>query len=489
MADAPQTHKKVEGCDEIKYLAGDANGGAGVQNERIYAWSVHRSAVPGKYSLNDYDFTKPRAALESAAQDEPPHALSELEVYDYPSFDYETKSEGNKYARLRLEASQAYAVRVRGETNSRGISVGSTFQLADHPRADQNGEYLVTQATHRLRVGDYESGGGSGETSYTCSFEAIPSSEIFRLEAATPKPVVAGAQTALVVGPSNEEIWTDEHGRIKVQFPWDRVGKKDQASSCWVRVAQIWAGKNWGGVALPRIGQEVLVEFLDGDPDLPIVTGRVYNGDNKPPYALPANKTQTGMKSRSSPKGGTDNFNEIRFEDKKGSEQVFIQAEKDLELKVKNDESAEVGNDRARTVKRNETVTVDKDSKRTVKENETIDVGKNYLLKAGDQITLETGQAKIVMKKNGDITISGKTITISATDSVKIDAKNALTAEGKMKAAISGMEVKVDGKMKVAISSGLDMKVKGTMTKVEGTMLDLSGAAMAKLKGAITMIG
>jgi type VI secretion system secreted protein VgrG len=276
-----------------------------------------------------------------------------------------------------------------------------------------------------------------------------------------------------------------------VQFPWDRLGKKDQESSCWVRVAQVWAGKNWGGVALPRIGQEVIVEFLEGDPDLPIVTGRVYNGDNKPPYALPANKTQSGMKSRSSPKGATDNFNELRFEDKKGSEQVFIQAEKDLELNVKNDETATVGHDRTRTVKNNETVTVDKDSKRMVKENETIDIGKKYLLKAGDQITLETGQSKIVMKKNGDITISGKTISIKATDSVKINANNAVTADGKMKATVSGMDVKIDGKMNVKVNSGLQMEVKGGLTtKVEGgVMLDLKGGAMAKLKGGLTMIG
>ncbi len=488
MADDPQAHEPVDGCDEIKFRAEE---GVGVQHERIKSWSVHRSAVTGKYSLNDYDFTKPRAALESTAQDKPPHSLGELEVYDFPSFDYKTRSEGDKYAKLRLQAAQTYAVRVSGETNSRGISVGSTFKLTEHPRDDQNEEYLVTAATHYLSVSGHESGVDSGETSYDCSFEAIPSGEPFRLESLTPKPVVAGAQTALVVGPANEEIWTDEHGRIKVQFPWDRLGKKDQESSCWVRVAQVWAGKNWGGVALPRIGQEVIVEFLEGDPDLPIVTGRVYNGDNKPPYALPANKTQSGMKSRSSPKGATDNFNELRFEDKKGSEQVFIQAEKDLELNVKNDETATVGHDRTRTVKNNETVTVDKDSKRVVKENETIDIGKKYLLKAGDQITLETGQSKIVMKKNGDITISGKTISIKATDSVKINANNAVTADGKMKATVSGMDVKIDGKMNVKVNSGLQMEVKGGLTtKVEGgVMLDLKGGAMAKLKGGLTMIG
>ncbi len=487
LADGPDAHEPIAGCEEIKFLAGGQ--GTQAQDERMYTWSVHRSAVTGKYSLNDFDYTKPRTALNSAAQNKSHDTLGDLEIYDFPSFDYKTKKEGEHYAKLRLEAAQAHAVRVAGETNSRGISVGSLFTLSEHPRTDQNGEYLVTEATHHLSVAGYESGAGGDEPTYSCSFEAIPSDTAFRLEAVTPKPVVAGAQTALVVGPSNEEIWTDEHGRVKVQFPWDRLGKKDQDSSCWVRVAQAWAGKNWGAVALPRIGQEVIVEFLEGDPDLPIVSGRVYNGDNKPPYALPANKTQSGIKSRSSPKGGTDNFNELRFEDKKGSEQVFMQAEKNLELNVKHDEQATVGHDRTRQVKNDETVTVDNVSKRKVGADETIDIGKKYLLKAGDQITLQTGQAKIVMKKNGDITISGKTISIKATDSVKISATNAFKAEGKMKAELSGMDVKVDGKLNVKVASGLKMDVKGTMTKVDGTMLDLSGAALAKLKGGITMIG
>jgi type VI secretion system secreted protein VgrG len=320
----------------------------------------------------------------------------------------------------------------------------------------------------------YESDGG--ESSYSNSFHCIPHEVPYRTPQLTEKPNIGGAQTATVVGASGEEIDVDEYGRIVVQFHWDRLGEKDENSSCRVRVSQSWAGKGWGAIFHPRIGQEVIVEFLEGDPDRPIVTGRVYNGEQTVPYTLPADKTKSGIKSRSTKEGQQDNFNEIRFDDKKGSELVSIQAEKDLERLVKNDETDKVQNNRTRDVGANEvirigenlTVDVGKDKAVTVAENhsetigsdqslsvsgdrtrsvggsETVDVGSDQsitiggslsqdvgdemsvnvgsklTLEAADQITLKTGSAKIIMKKNGDITIQGKKINIKGSGDVKI---------------------------------------------------------------------
>jgi len=290
-----------------------------------------------------------------------------------------------------------------------------------------------------------------------------------------------GAQTAMVVGKSGDEIYTDEMGRVKVQFHWDRAGKSDEKSSCWVRVAQLWAGPQWGAIHIPRVGQEVLVDFLDGDPDRPIVTGRVYNGDAKPPYALPDNATQSGMKSRSSKEGTADNANEFRFEDKKGSEEILLHAEKILTIEVEKDGTLTVENDQTNTIKHDLTTKVTNNEKRevskkrdtTIGDNDTNDVSKIYKLTAGDEITLVTGQSKIVMKKDGTIQISGDKITLSGTSKVEIN----------------GMEVKIAGSTKLDMSSDVAVQVKGTKTTVQGTMLELSGDAMAKLKGGITMIG
>ncbi|MFW5740201.1 MAG: type VI secretion system tip protein TssI/VgrG, partial [Myxococcota bacterium] len=243
-------------------------------------------------------------------------AEAELEIYDYPG-SYSETSQGETYARVRLEEHNAQQERTQGEGDVRGMTVGALFTLTNHPRQDQNREYLVVSATYHLQALDYESGGkgtsdDAGRVCH-CSFRAIPSSIPFRTASTTVKPNIRGVQTARVVGKEGQEIWTDEYGRVKLQFRWDREGGANEDSSCWVRVAQLWSGASWGGLQVPRIGQEVIVEFLEGDPDRPLVTGRVYNADNMPPYALPSNQTQSGIKSRSTPDGSPENFNELRF--------------------------------------------------------------------------------------------------------------------------------------------------------------------------------
>ena len=280
-----------------------------------------------------------------------------------------------------------------------------------------------------------------------------------------------GSQTAVVVGQSGEEIWTDSQGRVKVQFYWDRNGKKNDDSSCWVRVATSWAGKNWGFIQIPRIGQEVIVDFLEGDPDRPIITGRVYNADQTPPYTLPANQTQSGVKSRSSKSGGSDNFNEIRLEDKKGSEQIFIHAEKDLKTEVENDETRQVDHDRTTTVKNNDALTVKQG-------NQTV------VLEMGNQeVTLKQGNQQITLKMGNQAT---------TLDMGNLTAKASL---GKIAyEAMQGIELKV-GQNTVKIDQagvtikGLNVSVEGQIqTEVKGVMTNVKGDGMLVMKGGITMI-
>ena len=358
--------------------------------------------------------------------------------------------------------------------------------------------YMLLEVRHTARAGDYRSW-ESSPIDYQNDFLAIPYSVPYRPLQVAPKPRIWGTQTALVVGKAGEEIWTDKHGRVKVQFYWDRLGKKDENSSCWVRVSSAWAGKGWGCINIPRIGQEVIVEFSEGDPDLPIITGRVYNAEQTPPYTLPANQTQSGIKSRSSKGGGTDNFNEIRFEDKKGGEELYIHAEKDKNEIVENDNTESIGHDetidvgnnqtvnigknRSLSVGVNDAVSIGKNRTENVGENETVSIGKNrthtigkveklavgenrlttvgkseklnvtddravtigkndnlkvekkLVINAGDEILIKTGDASITMKKSGEITIKGSDITLEGSGKITVKASSDLTLKGSKIAA------------------------------------------------------
>jgi type VI secretion system secreted protein VgrG len=340
----------------------------------------------------------------------------------------------------------------------------------------------------------------------TVAVEAIDAKTRFRPARTTPKPIIQGTQTAMVVGVAGEEIYTDKYGRVKVQFPWDRYGKKDENSSCWMRVAQLWAGKNWGAMHIPRIGQEVLVSFLEGDPDRPIITGRVYNADLMPPYDLPANMTQSGITSRSSKGASPENFNEIRFEDKKGSELLNVQAEKDFNSLVKNDETTEVKHDRTDKVGNNETVTITKDQSTTINGQETrkvakdrttnidgtekltvgkdqnINVGTTFELIASDKITLTTGQSSLVMQKDGTIELKGMTITVSGTQSVTVKGNVGVTLQ------VSSTSVKLDPAQlkQAAVMVGINGSAQ---TQVQGAIVQVSASGMAQISGPMIMIG
>ena len=390
------------------------------ERDHIFDWHLDQEVQPGSLALNDYDFQRPGARLEVRSAISRSHTAADYPLYDYPG-EYVQSGDGEHYARTRIEAIQTQFERVQLRGNARGLGSGHLFKLSGYPREDQNREYLLVTARYRIVQEFYESGQGGGELQFESGFDCIDASQAYRPLPTTVRPIVQGPQTALVVGPKGEEIWTDQYGRVKVHFYWDRHDQSNENSSCWMRVSQSWAGKNWGSIQIPRIGQEVIVGFLEGDPDRPIITGRVYNAEQTVPYELPANATQSGTKSRSS-KGGTPaNFNEIRMEDKKGVEQLFIHAEKNQDIEVENDETHWVGHDRTKTIDHDETVHVKHDRTETVDNHETITIGVDRTEKVGNNEKISIG-----VNRTEDVG-SNETISIGANRTEKVGSDESIS--------------------------------------------------------------
>src|SRR5512135_3121830 len=327
------------------------------------------------------------------------------------------KADGTAEVKIRMAEEEAPYDVIVGSGTCCTFTPGGKFQLEDHEIAAEQGRYVITSILHTATETSF--GDTSAGSPYSNSFTCIPDSVAYRPARLTPKPIVQGPQTAVVVGPAGEEIYVDKYGRVKVQFFWDRLGKKDENSSCWMRVAQHWAGKNWGAIFNPRIGQEVIVDFLEGDPDRPIITGRVYNAEQMPPYTLPDNMTQSGVKTHSSKGGGTDDFNELRFEDKKGSEQIYFHAQKDFDRVVENNDTLKVGSSDSDTCPDgSQTISIYKDRTSTIETgNETLTV------KQGNRtVTIDQGNDTHQVKMgNRDVKID------MGNDSLKISMGNQTT--------------------------------------------------------------
>ncbi|MEW8354169.1 MAG: type VI secretion system tip protein TssI/VgrG [Candidatus Thiodiazotropha sp.] len=436
----------------------------GVGGERgkevVHSWKISKAVNSGCYVHTDYDFKNPRADLIASTPMARDHSHANYEVFDYPGC-YEKVAEGENFARSRIEEAQARHERIRGQCDIRHLTSGALFTLKDHPRADQNREYLITEASYLLQADQYRASAQANESEgYQCEFTCIPSNEVFRNRRTTAKPRVEGPQSAVVVGPAGEEIYTDKFGRVKVQFHWDRYGKSDENSSCWVRVAQAWAGKNWGGIQIPRIGQEVIVEFLDGDLDRPIITGRVYNAEQMPPWGLPSNQTQSGILSRSTKGGTAANANAIRFEDKKGEEQLWLHAEKDQLTEVEHDEDKWVGNDRRKTIdhdetshiKHDRTETVDNDETITIHNNRTERVDHNEAISIGDNRSENVG-------KNETISIGlNRSEKVGISEEVSIGSNRSVNIGGNKSETIAMAKAETIGLAK-ALSVGLGYQV------------------------------
>lgn len=437
LVDDPGQHKTLSGYETVPYFA---PGGRDVLRERdhLEAWSWTKTVQAGAFATTDFDFEKPRKSLSGKSTVSRKYTHADYEIFDYPAeLSKLDAQQSDLTAKVRIQELQTGYLTARGHGNAAGLGTGLKFKLDRFPRKDLNIEYLITQGNYTLTVDSYESGGKPQGEEFAVAIEAIDAQTPFRPERRTPKPVVQGAQTAMVVGKSGEEIFTDKYGRVKVQFHWDRYGKQDEKSSCWIRVAQLWAGKAWGAIHIPRIGQEVIVSFLEGDPDQPIITGRVYNGDSMPPYALPGNMTQSGIKSRSSKGGGEANFNEIRFEDRKGSEMLTIHAEKNQEVTVEHDETVSVGHDRTESVGHDEKITIGNNRTEKVGVNENITIGSNRTETVGANETISIGgnrtisvakseTASVALQRTHNVGIN-ETISVGAAQEINIGAAQTIT--------------------------------------------------------------
>ena len=439
------------GYRSIPFYAAEAT----VREEHCDRFNACEALQSGRWVTDDFDFKRPRADLQQVSAMPRKTSQNTWERYGWPG-DYVVESEGEQLVRTRMEEAGSHGERASGSGNLRAVVPGCLIALERHPQNESNRQYLVTDARFRLQdVGD-----DSSQQEFECrvDFEVIPASKIYRAPApAVPRPRTTGPQTAIVTGPAGREIWTDEYGRVKLSFHWNRYCTKDENSSCWVRVSSPWAGTSFGGIQIPRIGQEVIVDFEHGDPDRPIVTGRVYNADNMPPWTLPANATQSGLLTRSSEGGNGTNANALRFEDKKGQEQVWLHAERNQDIEVEHDETHSVGQDRSKKVGRNQMATIGMAymhnvglakmvniglaysfnvgmlrnavvgmvDNTLVGKTQTTKVGEKYLLSVGGDkgsniemdgktISLRVGASVFQLKADGSIAVTGKKINITA---------------------------------------------------------------------------
>lgn len=482
LSDGIGSHESSSGCETVPFYPPTAL--ARRQRDHLYEWSVFHEVQPGSVSLNDFDFEKPKANLRVVKQASPArtHPQAGHEIYDYPG-QYVIAADGENYAKARIEERQWQYEQVQGKGTAVGLAVGALFGLTGYDiRADQNREYLVVETIHRLQGNEYETNvTRAAELARECEVTAIPSSQPFRSPRLTSKPVVSGPQTAIVVGPAGEEIWTDKYGRVKVQFHWDRYGKSDENSSCWIRVSHQWAGKQWGGIQLPRIGQEVIIDFLEGDPDRPIITGRVYNADNMPPYALPDHQTQSGVKSRSSKQGTAENYNELRFEDLKDEEEVYFHAEKDFNRVVENNDTLKVGFEKRD--KGDQTIEIHNNQKLVIGNSESDD---------GSQ-TIEIWKDRTATIKEGDDTLTvskgNQTVTVSKGDqTVKINVGKNLTEAGtSIELKVGQSSIKLEP-TKITIKS-VQIAIEGqAQLNAKSPMTEVAGDGMLVLKGGLIKI-
>jgi type VI secretion system secreted protein VgrG len=440
------------------------------EDEDVLGWfNVAQDVRPGKFTTIDYNFETPSTQLKG--QHSGKHAS---EVVEFPG-GFETRDAADPLASLRYQEIVAEQVEAEGAGRCRGLKAGGKIEVAKHPNKALNGAYFITSVKQSAKLGDFRTGGDPG-LAYKSSFTAIPYDTPYKPERSAESPRAYGYESAVVVGPGGEEIFTDKYGRVKVQFFWDRRGKKDDKSSCWVRVSTVWAGKGWGVISTPRIGQEVLIAYVNGDPEDPIIVGRVYNAEQMPPYALPGNKTQSGMKTRSTLQGSPDNFNEIRFEDKKGSEELYIHAEKNKTILVENDRSSSVGHDNSESVGNDETI--------KVKSNQTLDVGANQSITVGaDQtMTVATNRKKSV---GGDETVDvskSRTQTIGTGESLTVGKNMTVNISGNRDTTVSKDETQtVNGSMSLTVDKD------STVTVTKNHSIDVGKQINVKAGDVLTI--
>lgn len=430
----------------------------------IHRWKRQLRLISGKSHLVDYNFEAPAEALAAKEKTNVKlSAASDHELYEFPG-GFLKSADGKPLAVSRIEAKEAEYEIASGASNCDSLSAGVKFKLQQHPvDSENNVSYAVTYVTHSAV--EY---GSTAEGGYSNEFKCVPAKVPVRPARSTARPLMTGPHSAKVVGGKNQEILTDKYGRVKIQFPWDREGKYDDKSSCFVRVAQSWAGSKRGFLFTPRVGDEVLVEFMNGDPDRPIVTGSVYNADNLPPWDPAAKSTVSGIKTFSTDKAKAKNFNELSFDDKIGKEKVYFHAERDFVRVVENNDELKIGFD----AKDEGNQTVDIFNDRVV----TIDKGKDTLhIKSGDRVmnidkgdhvvTIKQGDHKVAIKAGQQSTEAAKAITFKVGPSmIKIDPQG-VTIEAPKVSLLAQLKAEIKGTLVDVVGSGVTT-VKGGLVKI-----------------------
>jgi type VI secretion system secreted protein VgrG len=482
LLDSASAHDpQPEGADDLPFFS------AGQQPppdlDFVSRWAMTRSVQPGKFAIKDFDFEAPGSDLLVDGEQPRRHDLSDFEVFDYRGV-FDKKPDGVQYLENRRDETGSRFEVFSGATNAQSLRSGFTFTLRRHPRDDQNAQYLVTGVDMQASNGSVDAGQG-GSAAFHCELKALRATQQFRPPRRTRKALMQGPQTAVVVGKEGEEIHTDKFGRVRVQFHWDRLGKKNEKSSCMVRVAQLWAGRNFGAMFIPRVGHEVIVDFLEGDPDQPIITGCVYNGDNMPPWKLPDHATQSGVLTRSTKGGAVGHANMIRFEDKKGGEQLAVHAERNLDTSVEADETHSVGHDRRKTIEHDETSeiknnrskTVGIDEKTTIGGNRTESVGKNEDIAVGVNRSEKVGASETVHIG------ANRSHTIGASDSHTVAVDHGLTVGASQTVTVGANRTDtVGGNVTQTIGGNLTQTAAGNVT------LTTPGTMTVTATGGVTFI-
>ena len=510
LMDDYQQAEAFPGYETIPWHA--QSGGGAVGEEGISQLMASHVVTPGLYSTDDYDFRKPHAWMLQTLQNPVSPTPGKIDVYDWPGRFME-HGDGEAYARIRQQSWQAEQQQTQGIATATGIVPGHTFTLIRAPNLADNAKWLVVGAHYDFEENQYASG-GVDSTQQRIAFSVIPASTPFVPSSKTDWPRTYGPQTARVVGPKGESIWTDKYGRIKVKFHWDRESQGDENSSCWVRVSSAWAGQGYGGVQIPRVGDEVVVDFINGEPDRPIVIGRVYNEASMPPWALPAAATQMGFMSRSKD-GSPDNANALRFEDKPGEEQLWLHAERNMDTEVENDETHDVGSNRTKTVGKDETSHIKQNRTRTVDGNESVTVGKDRskTINGNETTTVAQNRTESVkgnetlsVEQNRDETITGNhTATVKSNHTGTVEGNQSLTVVQDRTRQVQGNEsvsvqqnrnVQVTGNQTLGIAGNHDVSVTGKQTQSiaskqevtigAGRTLSITGGDTRFTQGSVT---
>ena len=489
----------------------DVNHAAASQGNTLVidGWSHSQSYVSGKWTLQDYNFETPSTDLTASTTTVlGVSAFKSHEMFEYPG-GHMVKADGTSLSRLRMEQTETGYERVEGTATYRGLSAGGKISMAGHAVTAEVGKgYVITDLALSAQD-ETHLGNGGIPPQFSCRFAAIPEATVFR-PPPVPRPRTHGPDTATVVGPSGEEIYCDKYGRVRVQFHWDRKGTDDEKSFVWLRVAQTMAGKNWGTIFTPRVGMEVLVDYIGGDPDRPLIVGCVYNAENMPPYTLPDNKTQSGIKTRSSKGGDAATFNELRFEDKKDAEEIYFHAQKDFTRMVENDDTLTVDHDQTITIKndRTETVSEGNESVTIAKGNRSVTVSEGNdthdVTKGNRTLTVGEGNRTVTVSKGNDthtVSQGNRTVDVGqGNDSLTVGQGNMAIdvkqGDYALKLGLGDVSVKAStGKITMEATTSIELKVGGNSVKIDqtgitvkGLMVKVTGDSQVQIKGAMTQV-